>query len=340
MTKKLSLIFAALIFSSNAHAIYGMPDNFFEYLTQTKKIPALNLDKNSVTVSGISSGGFMAVQLGVAYSSQIKGVGVVAGGIYECSEGDINTAKELCMKDPAKINVNKTLEKVASYYQKNLIDNPKSIQQQHILLIQGTEDIVVNPAAGPVLEKFYKSLGATVSTDFNKQMGHGFPATHGSNTCQMSRSPWVNDCGHSGAGEILKSLYGTVSPPAKAKTGVLVTIDQSEFGSDNAKMLDYGYLYIPKKCVDGNTQCRLHVALHGCLQSPSAVGTAFVEGSQFNDWADTNNIVILYPAATTCAANPAGCWDWFGYTGKDFATKNAPQGQVIMKMIERLTSEN
>jgi hypothetical protein len=45
-------------------------------------LPPLNIDKAQITVSGLSSGGFMANQLGCAYSSTFKGVGVFAGGPY------------------------------------------------------------------------------------------------------------------------------------------------------------------------------------------------------------------------------------------------------------------
>ena len=38
------------------------------------------------SISGISSGAFMAVQFGVAWSSIIKGVGVVAGGPFYCAQ--------------------------------------------------------------------------------------------------------------------------------------------------------------------------------------------------------------------------------------------------------------
>src|ERR1700694_5192598 len=41
------------------------------------------------SISGISSGAFMAVQFGTAWSSVIKGVGVVAGGPFWCAEADI-----------------------------------------------------------------------------------------------------------------------------------------------------------------------------------------------------------------------------------------------------------
>ena len=40
------------------------------------------------SVSGISSGAFMAVQFGTAWSSVIKGVGVIAGGPYWCAKAD------------------------------------------------------------------------------------------------------------------------------------------------------------------------------------------------------------------------------------------------------------
>ncbi|MEZ0393269.1 MAG: hypothetical protein ACAH59_13700 [Pseudobdellovibrionaceae bacterium] len=40
----------------------------------------------SFTVSGISSGAFMASQLGVIYSDQVSGVGSVAGGFYYCAQ--------------------------------------------------------------------------------------------------------------------------------------------------------------------------------------------------------------------------------------------------------------
>lgn len=47
---------------------------------------AYNVDPNSVSVSGLSSGGFVAVQLGVAYSNTFKtGFGVFAGGPFDCA---------------------------------------------------------------------------------------------------------------------------------------------------------------------------------------------------------------------------------------------------------------
>jgi hypothetical protein len=43
----------------------------------------------SLTISGISSGGFMAAQMGVIYSDQFSGVGLVAGGFYFCAQNHL-----------------------------------------------------------------------------------------------------------------------------------------------------------------------------------------------------------------------------------------------------------
>jgi poly(3-hydroxybutyrate) depolymerase len=47
-----------------------------------------NANISESSISGISSGAFMAVQFGTAWSSVIKGVGVVAGGPFWCAKAD------------------------------------------------------------------------------------------------------------------------------------------------------------------------------------------------------------------------------------------------------------
>ncbi|RYH05980.1 depolymerase, partial [Tropicimonas sp. IMCC6043] len=49
-------------------------------------LPTLNLDAQATTVSGLSSGAFMAVQLQVAFSTTIGGAGIVAGGPFGCAD--------------------------------------------------------------------------------------------------------------------------------------------------------------------------------------------------------------------------------------------------------------
>lgn len=69
-------------------------------------LPKLRIDLAETTVSGISSGAFMAVQMGVVKSSLVRGVAATAGGPYMCAtDGDVGSptaAVSRCMQgDPA-----------------------------------------------------------------------------------------------------------------------------------------------------------------------------------------------------------------------------------------------
>src|SRR3982750_4411765 len=48
--------------------------------------PVPNLDRSAITVSGLSSGGFMAHQFHVAHSKLVTGAGIIAGGPFRCVE--------------------------------------------------------------------------------------------------------------------------------------------------------------------------------------------------------------------------------------------------------------
>ena len=59
-------------------------------------LPSFNIDINETSVSGLSSGGYMAVQFHVAYSSLVKGAGIIAGGPYFCAQDSQDTATNVC----------------------------------------------------------------------------------------------------------------------------------------------------------------------------------------------------------------------------------------------------
>ena len=89
--KKISVFVAFLFIAASATAQSADP------------LPRLAIDPAGITVSGLSSGGFMAVQLHVAYSSTFKrGAGIVAGGPYYCIDGNpLNVTR--CMKDGSNV---------------------------------------------------------------------------------------------------------------------------------------------------------------------------------------------------------------------------------------------
>jgi poly(3-hydroxybutyrate) depolymerase len=119
----------------------------------------------------------------------------------------------------------------------------------------------------------------------------------------------------------------------------LVAFDQREFGGTHGiSMAETGFAYIPGACA--RERCRVHVAFHGCRQGADAVDERFVRQAGYNRWADGNRLIVLYPQAVARYAwwtfNPRGCWDWWGYTGSEYATKEGSQLRAVLGMVERL----
>src|SRR5690606_34989772 len=106
-------------------------------------------------------------------------------------------------------------------------------------------------------------------------------------------------------------------------------------GVANHDMKDQGVAYIPAACTS-HASCRVHIVFHGCGQNVAAVGDAFIRGSGFANWADRNALIVLFPQAAASPMNPQGCWDWWGFTGREYLTRDAAQIRVVFKMLERL----
>jgi poly(3-hydroxybutyrate) depolymerase len=336
-------------------------------------LPALNIDIAQTTVSGLSSGGFMAVQLAVAYSSFIKGVGIVAAGPYYCSQNNllIATAKcsctiepsSACQVSPTSADVPALVEFTKAASASHTIDDLANLAAQRIFTISGAKDATVPPSVVTQLQAYYAALGVPTQNVTNLELsnaGHTMPTTNYGVACAETESPFIGKCGVDGAGEILKWIYGPtplVPPGAATPKGRYIRFDQyrylpadrpASFGWTTG-MDSSGWLYVPSACAAG-APCRLHVVLHGCeqgqdylpLESPSGgllFGTTFVRHAGYTQWADSNGIVVLFPQAVSIPGlNPNGCWDWWGYTDSHFADQHGVQMQAIRNMIGQLTS--
>ncbi len=67
----------------------------FEANAAAPEIPKLKLQPE-ITVSGLSSGGYMANQLHIAHSTQIKGAAIIAAGPYGCAQNSLAIALDHC----------------------------------------------------------------------------------------------------------------------------------------------------------------------------------------------------------------------------------------------------
>ncbi|MCM2282816.1 MAG: PHB depolymerase family esterase, partial [Bdellovibrionaceae bacterium] len=293
----------------------------------------------SITASGVSSGAFLAVQLHVAYSKTISGIGSIAGGVYYCSEGDSSKSTSDCMRTPQRLEPKRYLEFARRQVEEGRIDPLPYLRNDRVYLFAGAEDRILNPIATDKLHEFYSALVSPAQIVVRKDVGagHGFPTEDVGSLCRFGGLPWLLRCDFDAAGEILKAMYGNLKAPVEMVPESLIAYDQAEFGADQASLYSQGFMYVPNRCAKG-APCRLHVALHGCQMNPDYIGSDFVARAGYNGWAEANDIVVLYPQVRKSPGNPYGCWDWWGYTGEDYAVQSGPQMKAIKDMIDRVAA--
>ena len=319
-------------------------------------LPKLGADTAEVTVSGISSGGYMAVQFQVAYSQMVRGAGVLAGGPYYCAEGSVGRALGNCMEPSSKEAPpapKETLKTITQLAEAGKIDPVKFLSDDRVWLLSGGKDKTVAPLVMDTLAAFYRELLPEAAILYVKvpEAGHAMLSVSDTkaNACDTSAPPFINRCQDlDAAGQLLTHLLGPLKPATNAADGEIITFDQRPYingSAIDASMGDEGYAFVPKACHSGG--CKVHVAFHGCRQSAGEVGRRFIDGAGYNGWAASNRIIVLYPQTTARTGlafgsmkmilNPKGCWDWWGYTGSDYHTRNGVQVRAVRAMIDAIS---
>jgi len=321
-------------------------------------LPALGADASQTSISGLSSGAYMAVQFHVAHSSSVVGVGAVAGGPYGCAESwyartmpwapgaswaNATQAQYGCMQtslgapDPQAL-----AERADALATAGMIDPLQGLAADKVYLFSGAADDTVIEEVVAAAADFYRNVG-TAEGDlvylFGSPASHAFVTEDVGSSCGVAGSPYMNDCDYDQAGAILEHIHGPLAPRADAALGRFVDFDQAAFLEDPTRlgMAEEGIVYLPPDC-ESTTGCRVHIALHGCRQNRAMVGTAFIEGSGYARWADANRLVILFPQTSKSPGNPRACWDWWGYSATDFRSQAAPQIQALKAMVDRLAA--
>jgi poly(3-hydroxybutyrate) depolymerase len=307
-------------------------------------LPALHAARDGITASGVSSGGYMAVQLHVAHSSRVAGVGVIAGGPYYCAQGSLFTALYNCMQPGAwtPVTAPALLKSQADVLAAaRAIDSTANLARSRAWLFTGSADRTVYPAVVQALRGFYAEYKAQILLVADRPAGHGMVTEHKGNACDVTAPPFIVHCDYDAAGQLLGFLLGPLQQPATKEAGRLLSFDQTPYADGDARgiaMDDIGFLYVPQRCAP--ERCRIHVAFHGCRQGATELGERFVREAGYNRWADTNGLIVLYPQVvkrySPFVFNPRGCWDWWGYSGANYHTKAAPQIRAVMKMLDRL----
>lgn len=307
-------------------------------------LPALKLDLGQTTVSGISSGAFMAVQMGVAHSASVRGVAATAGGPYFCALDDslggaaVSRAIGRCMQgDPdyraQAIDGRQLARMVAAtrgWGAKGDIDPPEGLARQSVWIFHGYNDGVVRKPVSDALRDWYRAFTPAGQIFYKDQLNAGHAqisaacadSPEGScNVCAQTGGRFINACPEPGqpgalydaAGAALQMFYGPLERTATAALGGrLEPFDQAPFTRKRS-----GSPVAPAKIAMGDTgyvyvpaacrngaTCRLHIAFHGCQQDAGTLGTRFATTAGFNEWADAGRLVVLYPQARSTLLNP------------------------------------
>ncbi|WP_135080026.1 PHB depolymerase family esterase [Terasakiella sp. SH-1] len=373
--------------------------------------PTPKIDSTKISVSGVSSGAFMAQQLHVAYSDIFSGMGSVAGGPYYCAQNmkpsQITTIKQQCMMGiGADLTGATYINKAKQLSQSGKIAPITNLKDDRVFIFNSQSDQVINPLLGNTSRIFYKEFVDSPSKNVKAwanipsygpfyPIAHGMPTDKGmfdkfenigdaafpcapSNSQQYSwfpnqlvrgNDPWMYHCnyglipGYDLGKDILWHIYGEINTHSKMDEANLYSFKQEPFVEDlntDPALNEHGigstgYAYVPSACQSGEKDCKLHVALHGCQQFPewkfkgkigsSYSGQEITFGDLFykniyNDLAESNDIVMLYPQAHNIGTkeadkNPYGCWAFWAMFDNETETYYTREGRE-MKMIANM----
>ena len=310
---------------------------------QSPAPPTAEIDadtRSRITVSGVSAGGFMAVQSHVAFAERIGGAAVVAGGPYHCAQGDVQIALSQCMTG-AGLAVEPLVRFATAAAGAGDIAPLSGLESARVWIFHSPADAVVAPAAGQALRDFYRAFVPERQIEFvdDVETAHGWPTLDAGAECLEWGGDYINDCDYDAAGSLLRHLYGDLKARAsQAKAGNLVDLDVSAYFGSGSDVGDIAYAYVPDACRSKARDCGLHIAFHGCVQGAEFIEDRFATQAGFNEWAEPNNIVVVYPQVEKSLFNPKGCWDWWGYTDDNYDVRSGKQIAGVAALIDSFIS--
>ncbi|MGF3021744.1 extracellular catalytic domain type 2 short-chain-length polyhydroxyalkanoate depolymerase [Methylobacterium aquaticum] len=318
-----------------------------------ERLSGYDIRRGESSISGLSSGAFMTVQMHLAHSSKFVGAGIIAGGPFRCAEsfrGAAFLAADAFELGALAIGMNPLIPQMApdagdlaalarDAAGMGLIDPIANLADDRLYIFTGRSDCVVYPDVVSRTREFYLQLGvdsANILYNDVVDAGHSIITDNLEDSpLAANRPPYINNGNFMQSHAILRQIYGALNEPAEHLMGRLIRFDQREFFGDNkrASMSNFGYAYVPATVLAGRAQARVHVALHGCKQGYNYVnyvrglpdianqppyGNRYITTTGYNHIAESNDIIVLYPQVEGSDGgdlqNPDGCWDWWGYS--------------------------
>lgn len=197
----------------------------------------------------------------------------------------------------------------------------------------GTNDSIVKHGVVNKTKQFYNDFMAKIEYVDDQQVEHMFPTDLERNklSCETAVAPGICNGGYDGVGAMFKHIIPNqdTNPISRnldwSDMGKFSTFDQSEFTDDlEFSSLDpQGYLFVGNNCSQTPSKCRVHVSLHGCNQGRFKLGETYAQNTGYLEWAE--NLIVIFPQVKDNSVNTSACWDFWGYTGENYATHSGVQ---------------
>lgn len=296
------------------------------------------------TVSGVSSGASIAANQLMAYSEVVRGAAFIAGSPYGCGNAAAVPNSWSCSYNKPPLDLQSLYAYAAARATAGQIDALSHLVGKPLYLYSGTKDTIVFQAEmDRTAAYFSRYVGAA-----NIEYVAGVPSEHGYITdgygecCGCLNGSFILNCEYDQAGAVLRKVLGgsALEPRAPiAPAAQLVEVSQYNYRPKarawgSVQMSDNAFVYVPSACAAALGGCRVHVNYHGCRGGKmSNIGPLHYG---YNEWAESNQIVVVYPQATNGTGNPHGCWDWTGVTGSNFDSKTSSQLVTVLSLINDL----
>lgn len=303
------------------------------------------LEHRQFTVSGLSSGAAMAVQVGVAHSSRVRGIGIVSGPPYLCAQGFVTKATSDCLvigrerlrdlfgplfglslfsSGERDIPVQDLIDDTLRLERRGRIDPVVGMAGQRIWEYRGTDDRVVGAKASAAQHAYFLHFGARVVRGEPRATPHTMPTSDpAQGACDASDKDFVSGCDFDAAGNLLRLMRNRPYAKPDDGAGQWYALKQADFvpampglADANAARQALGLaeearVFVPQGC--NEERCQVHVALHGCEQGISDDAyRAFTEGAGYVRWAGPLKVVLLFPRVGAIKPFERGSWDSVG----------------------------
>src|SRR3954453_16379381 len=247
LSRRSVLVATSLLILIAGAAYLLVPSSVFKrvvkFFKPTPTLAAYGVDLQQTSVSGVSSGAAMAVQIHVAHSSIMRGVGVIAGVAYDCADSRLAVAMRVerglnCAdgsapyggSDGASFSIARTTDAANVL---GAIDDPAvNLPRQKVWLFSGYNDGEVRRRAMDAVALYYANYvdAGNIFYKNNNQAPHALVTAHYGGPCLALNPDFIINCGYDAAGRLLEHIYGRLNAPLTGiQSGSILPFDQSEF---------------------------------------------------------------------------------------------------------------